>query len=104
MTMVQRYNNVPWYSHTLDPNDTAALYKPSDPRTLVVDSIMADLDFAANHVNADVPAGTPGLWAAKAYYARYALYEGTYRKYHPELNLQGTADNFLQIANNRQVI
>ena len=28
MTMVQRYNNVPWYSHTVDPNDTAALYQP----------------------------------------------------------------------------
>lgn len=98
MTMVQRYNNVPWYSHTIDPNDTVALYKPSDPRTLVVDSIMADLDFAANHVNADVPQGTPGLWAAKAYYARYALYEGTYRKYHSELNLQNTANNYLQIA------
>jgi hypothetical protein len=98
MTMVQRYNNVPWYSHTVDPNDTAALYKPSDPRSLVVDSIMADLDFAATHVNESVPQSTPGLWAAKSYYARYALYEGTYRKYHPELNLESTADTYLQIA------
>ena len=98
MTMVQQYNNVPWYGHAIDPNDSAALYKPSDSRSLVVDSIMSDLDFAANHVDADVPAGTPGLWAVKSYYARYALYEGTYREYHPELNLQTTASTYLQIA------
>ena len=30
--------------------------------------------------------------------ARHALYEGTYRKYHEELNLQNTADIYLRIA------
>ena len=53
-------------------------YISQDPRSLVVDSIMADLDFAATHVNESVPQSTPGLWAAKSYYARYALYKGTY--------------------------
>jgi hypothetical protein len=30
--------------------------------------------------------------------ARHALYEGTYRKYHGELNLQSSAEKYLQIA------
>lgn len=98
MGMVQRYSDVPWYSHTLNPSDSA-LYKPRDPRALVVDSLMADLDFAAAHVQTtNIPTGTPGGWAVKLFYARAALYEGTYRKYHNELNLVSTASRFLQKA------
>lgn len=95
--MVKRYSDVPWYSGTLNP-DGEELYKPRDPRALVMDSVLADLDFAAANVRADVPAGTPGLWAVELFYARLALYEGTYRKYHPELELQPTADRFLEKA------
>ncbi|MBO9620162.1 MAG: RagB/SusD family nutrient uptake outer membrane protein [Niabella sp.] len=95
---VKNYSDVPWYSHAVSPSDSAMLYKTSDPRTVVVDSIFKDLDFAVANVMEKVPAGTPGLWAVKAMYARMALFEGTYRKYHPELNLQATAPRFLQLA------
>ncbi|WAC14892.1 RagB/SusD family nutrient uptake outer membrane protein [Dyadobacter pollutisoli] len=94
---VARFSDVPWYSKTLNPDDKE-LYKPQDPRTLVVDSIMADLAFAAENVRESVPSGTPGKWAVMTQYARTALYEGTYRKYHTELNLQNTANQFLQTA------
>ncbi|NRF41337.1 RagB/SusD family nutrient uptake outer membrane protein [Pedobacter foliorum] len=92
---VQRFSNVPWYSGTLNPDDKE-LFKPSDPRALVMDSVMADLDFAYNHVREAVPAGTPGKWAVAVFYSRAALYEGTYRKYHTELNLKATANAFLE--------
>lgn len=59
---------------------------------------MADLAFAAANVKESVPEGTPGVWVVKLVYARAALYEGTFRKYHPELNLQTSSDAFLQIA------
>ena len=59
---------------------------------------MADLEFASANVRESVPAGTPGKWVVKLVYARIALYEGTYRKYHPELNLVNTANAFLQKA------
>jgi len=97
MDKVKRFSDVPWYSGTLSPGDKA-LYKPRDPRALVMDSVMADLDFAYQHVRESVPAGTPGKWAVAAFYTRTALYEGTYRKYHPELNLGGSANTFLQTA------
>jgi hypothetical protein len=92
---VQRFSNVPWYSGTLNPDDKE-LFKPSDARALVMDSVMADLDFAYNHVREGVPAGTPGKWAVAVFYSRTALYEGTYRKYHTELNLKATANAFLE--------
>ena len=94
---VKRYSNVPWYSGTLDPSDEA-LFKTQDPRALVMDSVMADLAFAVANVRESVPTGTPGKWAAALMEARVALYEGTYRKYHPELDLAGTAGAFLEKA------
>ncbi|WP_199141248.1 RagB/SusD family nutrient uptake outer membrane protein [Pedobacter sp. ASV12] len=97
LAKVKRFSDVPWYSKTLSPDDKD-LYKARDPRTLIVDSIMADLDFAYKNVREKVPVGTPGKWAVATLYARAALYEGTYRKYHDELNLQATASTFLQTA------
>ncbi|WP_029275963.1 RagB/SusD family nutrient uptake outer membrane protein [Pedobacter borealis] len=94
---VKRFSDVPWYSGTLEPGDDE-LYKARDPRTLIADSIMADLDFAYKNVRESVPVGTPGKWAVATLYARAALYEGTYRKYHNELNLSSSANTFLETA------
>lgn len=94
---VKRFSDVPWYSGTLEPGD-ADLYKARDPRTLVMDSVMADLDFAYKNVREGVPVGTPGKWAVAALYSRASLYEGTYRKYHAELNLKSSANTFLETA------
>jgi len=94
---ISRFSDVPWYGKTLQPEDPA-LYKARDPRALVVDSMMADLSFAVNHIREKVPVGTPNVWAAKMLFARIALYEATFRRYHPELNLQSTADRFLDSA------
>ncbi len=98
MAKVKTFSDVPWYGRTLNPTDTAMLYSSRTPRAQVMDSIIADLDYAAQHVKESVPAGTPGRWAVKATYARIALFEGTFRKYHPELNLAGTANRFLDSA------
>jgi len=94
---INRFSDVPWYGKTLLP-DNPDINKGRDSRSQVVDSVMADLLFAAQHVHEKVPSGTPNLWAVKMMYARFALYEGTYRKYHPELNLQSTAGRYLDSA------
>lgn len=94
---VKRFSDVPWYSGTLNPGDEE-LFKAQDPRALVMDNVMADLDFALAHVRESVPTGTPGKWAVAIMDAKISLYEGTYRKYHPELELQSTANTFLQRA------
>ncbi|MGV3560981.1 RagB/SusD family nutrient uptake outer membrane protein [Larkinella arboricola] len=94
---VKRYSDVPWYSGALNPDDEQ-LYKPQDSRAMVMDSVMADLAFAAANVREAVPTGTPGKWAVQLLRARAALYEGTFRKYHDELNLKATANTFLETA------
>lgn len=96
---VVRYSDVPWYSHVLSMDDQS-LYKGRDSRTLVVDSIMADLKFATENIRVNEKAnGTRvSVWSAVALLSRFCLFEGTFRKYHTELNLQSTAGAFLQTA------
>lgn len=97
--MIKRYNDVPWYSTSLKDTDEELLYKPRDPRTLVVDSIMADLDFAVKHISDDMQNKTLiSKWYAYAIMARICLHEGTFRKYHTELNFQSTANVYLEKA------
>ncbi|GGZ41409.1 hypothetical protein GCM10007049_38360 [Echinicola pacifica] len=95
--MVKRYSDLPWYSSSLNPDDDQ-LYKARDPRATVIENVVADLQFAVEHVRESVPSGTPDVWAVRAFLARVALYEGTYRKYHPELALEASATTFLQLA------
>jgi len=96
---VKRYSDVPWYSTTLNP-ESESLFKPRDPRTMVVDSIISDIQFASQHIRENVSYGNINRWSALMLQARIALYEGTFRKYHPELNLQGSANEYLEIAVN----
>ena len=97
---VKRYGDVPWYNTALDPADSTELYKSQDPRTLVMDSVRADLNYAINNLN-DTKNSTASRitkWVALAYKSRICLFEGTYRKYHEELNLKGTAAQWLKEA------
>lgn len=94
---VKDYSDVPWYSRDLTTTDTELLYKTQDPRTMVVDSIMADLQFAVTHMKEGASKTRYYKSAALALQARIALHEGTFRKYHQELGLTD-ADRFLTIA------
>lgn len=99
--MVKKYNDVPWYSKALTDQDEDMLYKERDPRTLVVDSIMADLNYAIEHIYDNIEEKTQfSKWYAYAIKARVCLHEGTFRKYHEELNLSSTADFYLKEAVN----
>ncbi len=85
--LVQTFGGVPWYSHSSDISDTGQVYKPRDSHQLVMDSVLADLNFAvANLRQIDLP-NTINKDVALAFLSRVGLWEGTYRKYHTELNL-----------------
>lgn len=94
---VKRFGDVPWYSRTLDANNQE-LYKARDPRTLVIDSILADLNFAAANLPKAKSISRITSWAALALKSRVCLFEGTFRKYHDEFKLQSTANALLQEA------
>lgn len=78
---VKRFGDVPWYDYVIDPNDTASLEKPRDPRSVVVDNIMKDLDFAIENMKPTKNAYRISKWTALALKARVGLFEGTYMKY-----------------------
>lgn len=95
--LVKQYSDVPWFSHALSTSDSASLYKKQDPRALVVDSIMADLNFAVANIKDSTSKTRISKWTALAGLARITLQEGTMRKYHPELGLTN-GNSYLQIA------
>jgi hypothetical protein len=81
---VRKYGDVPWIGKTLNI-DSPELYGPRDPRDMVMDSVLADLNFACEWLpeswNDDSP-GRLDKWCALAFKSRVCLFEGTWRKYH----------------------
>jgi len=95
--MVKRFGDVPWYSQPIEEKDADALTKARDPRAAVMDSVMADLDYAIANLDGGRQVSTITKWTALALKSRIGLYEGTFRKYHPEFKLSGS-DKFLDAA------
>ncbi|WP_286766698.1 MULTISPECIES: RagB/SusD family nutrient uptake outer membrane protein [Sphingobacterium] len=91
--MVKKFGDVPWYSNTL-ADDDPAIYKARDPRTLVMDSVLADLDFACENLRVAKNTSSSRITrnVALAMKSRICLFEGSIRKYHPQLNLKDQAD------------
>ncbi|WP_257666427.1 RagB/SusD family nutrient uptake outer membrane protein [Parapedobacter tibetensis] len=94
---VQQFGDVPWYSTVLNTTDDEQLYKPRDSRELVMDSVMADIQFAATHLSETKSKNRITRWTALALQSRIALYEGTWRKYHMDAGLTN-AERFLELA------
>ena len=93
---VKRYGDVPWIDKPLDVTDST-LYRGRDSRTVVMDHVLEDLDFAIANITS-TNEGSRSLITkdvALALKSRVALFEGTFRKYHPEVALQNTADKWL---------
>lgn len=105
--LVRAYGDVPYSGHVLSETDPA-LYSGRTPREQIMDSIYADLDFAAaNSPQADqisgstTVAGLPGSEYGRitrggvlAFESRVALMAGTWNKFHGGAN----ADKHLQKA------
>lgn len=104
--LVKIYGDVPYLNRTIAGREDELLYTPRTDRRIVVDSIYADLDFAA--ANCPQPdelpvrataAGIAGREygritrsAALAFKSRVALYEGSWHKFHGEPELKGAKD------------
>src|SRR5690606_29013642 len=95
---VQRFSDVPWVDKALEVSDTDYLFAKRDPRATVVQKIMEDFEFAAQNVQPTIKLGTVNKWVVLQEYSRFALYEGTFRKYHNELELKTSANGFLTKA------
>ncbi len=95
---VSKFGDVPWVGHELNVDDSDELFGPRTPREQAMDSVLADLTFAAANLPANWgDGGAPGRlnrWAALLVKSRVCLFEGTWRKYHGGSN----ADMWLQEA------
>lgn len=95
---VKAYGDVPWINKDLTVNDDDILYAGRTPRFEVVDSMLADLDYAILHLpeKGKEEEGRINTDVALAFKARFCLHEGTFRKYHG----LGEAEKMLQQALN----
>lgn len=84
---VKTFGGVPYYDQEISSSDQDALTRPRDSREFVMDKVLEDLEFARQNCLATDKftrtATQINKWIAAAYTSRVALFEGTYRKYHP---------------------
>lgn len=79
---VNDFGDFPWYGRVLAEDDPE-LYKPRDPRTLVMDSVLADFQYAAANVRAkDGDKTVVNRYVVLARMSQVFLFEGTWQKYH----------------------
>ncbi|PZP43316.1 MAG: RagB/SusD family nutrient uptake outer membrane protein, partial [Pseudopedobacter saltans] len=80
---VKTFGDVPWINIDLNVNDSAYLYEKRTPRQTVIDSVIADLNFAATNLPDPSTAekGRLHKYAALQMLARVNLYQGTWMKY-----------------------
>jgi hypothetical protein len=91
---VKRFGDVPWIDKTIEITDSLTLYGPRDDRFEVMDRVLEDLDYAiANITLTSDPSSTRITQnVARAYKTRIALFEASFRKYHTDYGMQGTAN------------
>jgi hypothetical protein len=73
------------------------LSKARDPRVLVMDSVLADINYAISKLGPEKSVNAINKWTALALKSQICLFEGTFRKYHTEFNL-ANSDKFLDEA------
>lgn len=93
---VQCYGDVPYITKPL-ATDSPELYGARDPRKMVTDKMLEDINLACRYLPKEWDKKQPNRitkGAALALKSRFCLYEGTYRKYHS----LGDHEKFLQEA------
>lgn len=78
---VKRFGEVPWFDTPLTSTDDR-LYQGRTDRNTLLDNMLADIDYAAQHLPAATNVYKITKWTALAMKSRMALFEGTFRKYH----------------------
>lgn len=97
--LIERFGDVPLVMRAL-PSDAAELHEAKTNREIIIDSIYADLDFAANALPTASKLISSGDYgrisktAALGFKSRVALFEGTWDKFHGT----GNANKHLNIA------
>lgn len=81
--LLKNYGDLPWINKPLTPADEE-LYSPRISRSIIADSIVADLDKAATYMKSkgSAPKSRLNKEIALLFKSRVCLFEGTWEKYH----------------------
>jgi hypothetical protein len=81
--LLQGWGDIQWFT-SVPGTESEELLQQRDPRNVVADNIIKDLDSAALYLQADKTDGASRInkWIALLIQSRVALYEGTWEKYH----------------------
>lgn len=93
--LVQSFGDVPYYDFVVESSDSDAQYKDRDPRTLVMQKVMEDFDYALANVRTDDGNNRINKYVVAAYASRFMLFEGTWYIYHPGSGTDDLARTFL---------
>ena len=95
---VVRFGDVPWIDSTIEIDDEGTLYGARTDRFMVMERVLADLDYAIEHITLTADASSTQITknVARAYKSRICLFEASWRKYHTDYGQQGTADFWFQ--------
>lgn len=88
---VKQFGNVPWIDHELN-TDSPELFDTQDDRSRVMGKVLQDLNFAVQNIREDAGENLVNRDVALAIKSEICLFEGTFRKYHTELNLSGAEE------------
>ncbi len=95
--LVSVFGDVPYYDRVILDNEPDLLYKDRDDRTLVMDKVYEDFQYAlANMRLSDGNAQYLNRYIAAGFISRFMLFEGTWQKYH--LNNSEKAQKYLALA------
>ena len=81
-SLVQSFGDVPYYDKVVSDTDIEGQYKPRDPRTLVMDKVYEDFEFALNNIRLNDGASYVNRYMAAAMISRAMLFEGSWYTYH----------------------
>jgi len=96
---VKRFGDVPWINKAMTVDDPD-LYAGRDKRTLVMDSVLADLNYASANIRTTTDASRSLItkYVVYAFKSRICLFEGTFRRYHTTYGLTASAEKWLKAA------
>lgn len=84
--LVNVFGDVPYYSHEVHRDQLSEIYKERSPRNEVMDSVFSDFRYALQNVKQDDGAQYVNQYVVAAFVSRWALFEGSWQKYHYQNN------------------
>lgn len=79
---VQSFGDVPYYDKPIEPEDVESMYKDRDPRTTVMDNVLADFQYAMDNVRVNDGNDYVNKYVVGTIASRCMLFEGTWYIYH----------------------